>query len=467
MYLTENQKHWYFRIRIPRDLAGFFPFPHIKKALKTKEAREARSRMAAILYQVEELFYFLRSPYASLENKQSLCRDFMAGLGGKTSTSATLPKTIVPSGMAEVIVMAPHTDTSGVFLSGAIASYIEDLSSSGRWTAKTKCENAGSLNIFYRFIGDVNVKSITYEHFQKFRQALLRLPANINKNPEYRGRSLGEILDMEDVIPMSVANANKYLIQTSSLFRWALRRGLVDRNPGEGLAIKKTTKPDEERSVYTDENFQSIFRSPLYSEPGWNARPERFWIPLIGMFTGMRLGEICQLYLSDIRRFDGILCIDVNDEKDKRLKNIASRRIVPVHPTLLEIGLESYLTGMTAKNTERAWPNLQHVRDGYGHSFSNWFQRFNREYITDDPKRVFHSFRHNVANQLKQAEVASAAISEILGHSVESVSLGRYGKRFQPDVLMNAIRQIQYPAFPSDLHTITSVAVKVGEKVAL
>ncbi|MBF0503056.1 MAG: site-specific integrase [Candidatus Riflebacteria bacterium] len=422
--------------------------------------------MAAILCQVEEVFSLLRSPFTPLDNKQIVCREFIAGFVGKKSkrsgSRSSKTTTMCSEAGAAPVVSPEHS--SGDLLSKVIAAYIEDLSGSGRWTEKTKSENAVSLKLFQRFAGDLPIKSITHDLMQKFRQALLHLPANINKTPEYRERSLDEILAMDGVVPMSVTNVNKYLIQTSSMFRWAQRRGYVDRNPGEGLAVRRTIKPDEERSVYIDEDFQSLFRSPLFTEPGWNDRPERFWIPLIAMFSGMRLGEICQLYVSDIRRVASVLCFDINDEKDKRLKNISSRRTVPVHPTLLGIGFESYVASMTAQGSERLWPNLQLMRDGYGHGFSHWYQRFNREYITDDPKRVFHSFRHNVADQLKQAEVSATIISEILGHSVESMSLGRYGKRFQSDVLMNAVRRIQYSALPSDLRVLISVAEAMSIK---
>lgn len=45
---------------------------------------------------------------------------------------------------------------------------------------------------------------------------------------------------------------------------------------------------------------------------------------------------------------------------------------------------------------------------------------------------MFHSFRHSLADRLKQAGVQDTLISEILGHTVESVTMGRYGKRYQP-----------------------------------
>ena len=41
-----------------------------------------------------------------------------------------------------------------------------------------------------------------------------------------------------------------------------------------------------------------------------------FWIPLIGLFTGMRLEEISQLYVWDLTKIDGIWCLDIKEEEN-------------------------------------------------------------------------------------------------------------------------------------------------------
>jgi integrase len=164
------------------------------------------------------------------------------------------------------------------------------------------------------------------------------------------------------------------------------------------------------------------------------------------MYSGMRLNEICQLYVSDLIELDGLVCFDVNDEADKRLKNKSSRRVVPVHPELLKLGLMEYVKKMKGSANPRLWMNLSYGRDGYGQHFSRWFQRYNRKYITQDPKKVFHSLRHTVADTLKQAGVETSVISELLGHSHDkgNMTLSRYGKRYRPKVLLDALMKLDY-----------------------
>lgn len=90
--------------------------------------------------------------------------------------------------------------------------------------------------------------------------------------------------------------------------------------------------------------------------------------------------------------------------------------------------------------------NLTYIHlHGYTNTFGQWYQRYNREYVTDDPKRVFHSMRHLVTDTLKQAGVHEAVIAEIVGHTNEgSQTMGRYGKRYRPKVLLEALSHLDY-----------------------
>ncbi len=52
-------------------------------------------------------------------------------------------------------------------------------------------------------------------------------------------------------------------------------------------------------------------------------------------YTGARLNKIAH-YLSDFQQYEG-WWININeDSEDKRLKNLASHRLVPLHPFLVE-----------------------------------------------------------------------------------------------------------------------------------
>ncbi|MEI6209423.1 MAG: hypothetical protein WCP20_21800, partial [Desulfuromonadales bacterium] len=56
----------------------------------------------------------------------------------------------------------------------------------------------------------------------------------------------------------------------------------------------------------------------------------------------MRIEEICQLHLEDVRCVDDIRVIDINTKLNKRLKNQSSTRIIPIHSVLIHLGLLEY-----------------------------------------------------------------------------------------------------------------------------
>ena len=99
------------------------------------------------------------------------------------------------------------------------------------------------------------------------------------------------------------------------------------------------------------EQLQSIFDAPHFagcvSSTGWRKpgsykiRDHRYWLPLLALWTGGRLGELAQLLTSDVVEISGIWVIRITDAPDntnsdhvKRLKNPESERDVPVHPML-------------------------------------------------------------------------------------------------------------------------------------
>ena len=88
-----------------------------------------------------------------------------------------------------------------------------------------------------------------------------------------------------------------------------------------------------------------------------------FWVPLISIFSGMRMGEITPLYLDNIKEIRGNhrekrWCFDIVEEPDrpdKKLKTLSSRRIVPIHDTLIDLGLIELIKILKEMNPKRLY----------------------------------------------------------------------------------------------------------------
>jgi integrase len=61
----------------------------------------------------------------------------------------------------------------------------------------------------------------------------------------------------------------------------------------------------------------------------------------------------------------------------------------------------------------------------------------------DNDKLVTYSLRHTFATRLKYADVADSVLDELLGHKVEKLSVGRYGKRYPVEKLQDAVERLK------------------------
>lgn len=59
--LVKIKEIYYFRLRIPKDVRIFFPYPEIKKSTHTSKYTHAKSLARGLLGKAEELFMVIRS----------------------------------------------------------------------------------------------------------------------------------------------------------------------------------------------------------------------------------------------------------------------------------------------------------------------------------------------------------------------------------------------------------------------
>lgn len=275
--------------------------------------------------------------------------------------------------------------------------------------------------------------SIDYGVSNFFKSTLQRLPSNMSKKPLYKDKTIDEILAMP--IPkehlLSITKVNQNVSRVSSLIGWAHRHGYIQNNPFTELKIKEKESAISKRSPFTDEDLVKLFSSKDYQQGNFK-NPYYYWLPLLGLYTGARIEELCQLHLEDIYLKDGLLVIDICRSDDKKVKTDSGQRVIPVHSRLVELGLGDYVQKLRDKGEERLFPELKKDRDGYSQSASKWFGRYRKRNGVVDAKKTFHSFRHTVIDNLKQKHTAKELIAAIVGHKDDSITTGLYGKKYEP-----------------------------------
>jgi hypothetical protein len=247
--------------------------------------------------------------------------------------------------------------------------------------------------------------------------------------------------------------------------------------PGPKVGLPKLGKKqamEKNRLPFTAEHLIALFSSPMYaghksevqrSEPGTMLlRDGKFWIPLVGLFSGMRLGEIVQLLNNDVEQVSGIWCFKVQwdgENGTKQVKTVSSLRTVPIHPTLLELGFLEFVKGRKKAGAEaRVFSDVEAGADGYFSSlFSKWFSRYMTSIGIKTSKTSFHSLRHNFRDACRNADIPTSLSALLMGHSDDGANPihDEYGTGETSAKLHQAIRKIEYSIDWSPLMAVAPV----------
>jgi len=337
--------------------------------------------------------------------------------------------------------MLPDAPSVSPRFSQVVAECLEQQKQEGV-AAKTIDDKRAVASLLIRIVGDLPIDLISRQDARKFRETALKLPPRINQLPA--GQSLQQVIETA-TSTISLTTFNNYVKNLTTFFSYAIREGYCQRNPFDGLRVKQRGKVSEERSVFTEGDLRRLFSRANYA-PSDTSKPHQYWLPLLGLYTGARLTELCQLYLDDVVSIGGVDCLYIRASRpDQKLKTASSERLVPIHSKLKGLGFLEFIQRQRSAGHQRVFPELTcHKKHGYGAGASKWFTRVRERLGLRDgeEKKDFHSFRHTFADHLKQKGAQEGLVGGLLGHQSEGITFGRYGKDFRPEVLVPVVEMV-------------------------
>ncbi len=313
--------------------------------------------------------------------------------------------------------------------------------------AKTVGDYNAAFRVFNELIGaGLPARSVTREHCRDVRDVLVRLPPHARRRfPRLTVRQAADEADRRGLPTLSTKSVNDLMVVLSSLLSWAVMEGHADHNFAKALRVTAPAASRREaRLPFSPDQLRLIFRSAPYSDPS-APRDALFWIPLLSLFAGLRMGEAAQLRVEDVAQQDGVSVILVRRGEGQSVKTSAGERAVPVHPELVKIGFLEHARAQREAGEVHLFPDLPRGKDG-GHSsiFQKRYGRHLRAIKAYTPKTTFHSYRHCATDALGEAGVPADRIRAIMGWAGSGMEEAVYGGGLRPRTLAREVAKVRY-----------------------
>ncbi|GAB4367173.1 MAG: hypothetical protein Kow00114_25610 [Kiloniellaceae bacterium] len=339
------------------------------------------------------------------------------------------------------------------------------------WKAEAEDDAWKALELFEELVGLRKIGEIDHGDAYAFRAQIQRLPkyhgkgrytglgparaidlageieAELKENLA-RALAAGEITEEEHDEKLAAGlvprcgpkTVNKHLDYIGGCLKWANKRfGWQLKNPfaDNRFSKRELRKTGKARRAMKDAELKELFETALFTGCHSEDRRSRrgnlvlkdsfYWLPLITVYTGARLEEICQLTVADIIEVDDTWCIKISaEEDDQEVKTEAALRLIPLHPALLKLGLVDRVLKLRAAGKRRLFPDLTAGgRYGrYGYRLTKRWTHYRRQVGLYAPGKDFHTLRHSFNTHLLNKNVPVVWMSQIMGHATSTQTAG-------------------------------------------
>lgn len=430
--IAEGNHEWHF------ELQNFIDDLRVEMATGRYDSAKRAAEYALKLSDVSlhgNSYDFKKLCYELAHAKMQLYRIEMAKDNFKVSEARQMEEELLSEyspKQAPIATQQQSFTTPSLTIGEAVAKHIEIKTERGDWSTGSIPDNTMRVNYFAKCVGGSKLMNeLTRDDIRYYMRVLEKAPrANKQSQKQYKNKRIAQLLKQE--IPpcdrYSQKSIKNFCTCAVGFLNWCEKEGYLEKasHLTAQLHLSKKAKASAPQAIareyFSTKELRSLFHGSVYKDLDFK-HSYQFWTPLIALFTGMRLGEICQLELTDIREDNGIHYIDINEIGEKHVKSEAGKRQTPIHPFLVDLGLLDFVELQRKRNETRLFSNLKrHKSTGkWGNNVTKWFTKYRRSCGVggmegEQSSLVFHSFRHTVFTWAKHNDINRAIVQETLGH---------------------------------------------------
>ena len=375
--------------------------------------------------------------------------------------------------------LAPAATINPKKLSEYLPEYIKhqtdpDRVEDGGWIGASSETRVLTLNNFITYC-DKPAEAFSREDSQKYFKILRNIPKQFNNADHSKKlencltieKFLDDNLDSSTYETLAPSTIGTYIATVTAFLTWMVDYKYIETlQPAikELKLTKKKLSSKSKRRPFSKEELKILFEDDNPAKEnyvkGFKSRNSKrivephlkYWMPLLSLYTGATIAELCQLHLSDIRKHnarDGSehWIIDFQEHMDdieSRLKTDYRPRLIPVHNILLNLGFIDYVQDLVKKGEIKLFPaakrrdiknkkdetqkdEIQPEKADFA-SESRWWATYSDKAGIIDENVVFHSFRHNVNSFLDGDHIRDELLNAISGHTSHVIGKKDYSK---------------------------------------
>lgn len=298
-----------------------------------------------------------------------------------------------------------------------------------------------AVRAFIAIVGDKTVDQYVPRDLQAFTTTLGQLPATWSTDKRLRDLPPLEIIERAKTIrglkPISRTTVSEYLAEFRHVWK-TVRATYPDHVRALGHEDVTISLPRAAARPVQREGLSVDKINTFLALAARERRPDDRFLPLLGVLTGARLGELVGLQVADVQPFESHWTLslvediegDDGETEERQVKNDGSRRVIALPDAIIGTGFIEWATGLRGGTL---WPQLARTVRPRA-TVSKRLMRAMKELGIHVPRgQTFHSLRHGYKDWLRSQKVDNRTIDLQVGHAHKDVSESYGSKILRPD----------------------------------